>query len=158
MAVTIKRVSLWQTEIKNEPGALSAVLEPLAQAGMDLHTVLNRCIPGRRGRATVEILPRAGRRTSALARAAGFSQSPTEALLVEGTNRPGLAYAVANSIAWAGISLRFLSAQSVGGHYSALLGFRTPAERRKGESLIRKVANDAENDAEAVASGEAAPQ
>ncbi len=154
MAVTIKRVSLWQTEIKNEPGALSAVLEPLAQAGMDLHAVMNRCIPGRRGRATVEILPRSGRRTSALARAAGFSQSPTEALLVEGINRPGLAYAVANSIAWAGISLRFLSAQSAGEHYSALLGFRTPAERRKGESLIRKVANDAEE----AASGEAATQ
>lgn len=154
MAVTIKRVLLWQTEIKNEPGALSAVLEPLAQAGMDLHAVMNRCIPGRRGRATVEILPRSGRRASALARAAGFSQSRTEALLIEGINRPGLAYAVANSIAWAGISLRFLSAQSAGEHYSALLGFRTPAERRKGESLIRKVAADADE----ATSGEPAPQ
>ena len=61
---------------------------------------------------------------------------------------------MANSIAWAGISLRFLSAQSAGEHYSALLGFRTPAERRKGESLIRRVANDAEE----AASGEAAAQ
>ena len=154
MAVTIKRVMLWQTEIKNEPGALSAVLEPLAQAGLDLHAVMKRCIPGRRGRATVEILPGSGRKATALARAAGFSQSPTEALLVEGANRPGLAYAVANSIAWAGISLRFLSAQIAGERYSALLGFRTPAERRKGATLIRKVANDAE----AAASGEAAPQ
>ncbi len=154
MAVTIKRVMLWQTEIQDKPGALSAVLEPLAQAGLDLHAVMNRCIPGRRGRATVEILPRSGRRASALARAAGFSQSRTEALLVEGINRPGLAYAVANSIAWAGISLRFLSAQSVGEHYSALLGFRTPTERRKGESLIRKVAADADE----ATSGEPAPQ
>lgn len=154
MAVTIKRVMLWQTEIKNEPGALSAVLEPLAQAGLDLHAVMNRCVPGRRGRATVEILPRSGRRASALARAAGFSQSPTETLLVEGTNRPGLAYAVANTIAWAGISLHFLAAQTAGEHYSALLGFRTPAERRKGESLIRRVAADAEE----AASGEPAPQ
>ena len=32
MAVTIKRVMLWQTEIRNEPGAHGAVLEPLAQA------------------------------------------------------------------------------------------------------------------------------
>ena len=154
MAVTIKRVMLWQTEIQDKPGALSAVLEPLAQAGLDLHAVMNRCIPGRRGRATVEILPGSGRRASALARAAGFSQSRTEALLVEGINRPGLAYAVANSIAWAGISLRFLSAQSAGEHYSALLGFRTSAERRKGESLIRRVAADAD---EAV-SGEPVPQ
>ena len=153
MAVTIKRVMLWQTEIKNEPGALSAVLEPLAQAGLDLHAVMNRYIPGRNDRATVEILPGSGRKATALARAAGFSQSPTETLLVEGVNRPGLAYAVANSIAWAGISLRFLSAQSAGEHYSALLGFRTPAERRKGESLIRKVAADADE----AASGEPAP-
>ena len=154
MAVTIKRVLLWQTEIQDKPGALSAVLEPLAQAGLDLHAVMNRCIPGRRGRATVEILPRSGRRASVLARAAGFSRSRTEALLVEGINRPGLAYAVANSIAWAGISLRFLSAQSAGEHYSALLGFRTPAERRKGESLIRKVAAGADE----AGSGEAARQ
>jgi hypothetical protein len=57
----------------------------------------------------------------------------------------------------AGISLRFLSAQSAGEHYSALLGFRTSAERRKGESLIRKVANDAEaSRAEEAASGETA--
>jgi prephenate dehydratase len=154
MAVTIKRVMLWQTEIRNEPGALSAVLEPLAQAGLDLHAVMKRCIPGSRGRATVEILPGSGRKATALARAAGFSQSPTEALLVEGINRPGLAYAVANSIAWAGISLRFLSAQIAGEQYSALLGFRTLAERRKGASLIRRVANDADG----AASGEAASQ
>ena len=99
------------------------------------------------------VLPGAGRRATALARAAGFSQSPIEALVVEGVNRPGLAYAVANSIAWAGISLRFLSAQIAGERYSALLGFRTPAERRRGASLIRRVANDAEEAAsvEAVA-------
>lgn len=42
MAVTIKRVMLWQTEIRNEPGALSAVLEPLAQVGLDLHAVIRR--------------------------------------------------------------------------------------------------------------------
>ena len=154
MAVTVKRVMLWQTEIRNEPGALSAVLEPLAQAGLDLQAVMNRCIPGSDGRATVEILPGSGRKATALARAAGFSQSPTEALLVAGVNRPGLAYAVANSIAWAGISLRFLSAQIAGEQYSAVLGFRTPAERRKGASLIRRVA--AETDA--ATSGEPAPQ
>lgn len=154
MAVTIKRVMLWQTEIRNEPGALSAVLEPLAQAGLDLHAVMNRCIPGPHNRATVEILPGAGRRATALARAAGVSQSPTDALLVEGVNRPGLAYAVANSIAWAGISLRFLSTQIAGERYSVLLGFRTPAERRKGASLIRRVANHAEE----AASGEAVAQ
>ncbi len=73
MAVTIKRVMLWQTEIRDEPGALSATLEPLALAGLDLQAVTKR---------------------------------------------------------------------------SALLGFRTPVERRKGVSLIRQVANDAEEGGE----------
>ena len=74
------------------------------------------------------------------ARAAGFTLSPTPVLQLEGANRPGLAYAIANTIAWAGISVRFLSAQVVGSRYSALLGFRTDDERRKAASLIRKVA------------------
>ena len=141
MTVRIKRVALWQTEIPNKPGALGAVLEPLAQAGTDLQVVMKYSVPGRASRATVEILPGAGRRAAVAARAAGFSLSPTPVLLIEGTNRPGLAYAVTNSIAWAGIRLRFLSAQVVGERYSALLGFRSDEDRRKGASLIRQVAN-----------------
>ena len=61
-------------------------------------------------------------------------------LLVEGDNRPGLAYAVANTVAWAGITVRFLSAQVVGDRYSALLGFRTDEDARQGATLIRRVA------------------
>ena len=97
-------------------------------------------LPGRSNRATVEIFPGTGRRAALAARAAGFSLSPTPVLLVEGENRPGLAYAVANTIAWAGISVRFLSAQVVGTQYLALLGFRTDVDRRKAGVLIRRVA------------------
>ena len=32
MAVTIKKVTLWRTEVDNKPGALSTVLTPLAEA------------------------------------------------------------------------------------------------------------------------------
>ena len=142
MGVQITRVTLWQTEIPNQPGALGAILEPLAQSQTDLQFVAKYSLPGRSTRATVEILPRKGRRATIAIRTAGFSLSPTPVLLVEGTNRPGLAYAVTNSIAWAGINLRFLSAQVVGDRYSALLGFQSDDDRRKGASLIRKVAND----------------
>ena len=33
MAVSIKKVTLWRTEVENRPGVLSRVLGPLAQAG-----------------------------------------------------------------------------------------------------------------------------
>ena len=141
MAVKITSVELWQTEISNEPGALAATLEPLAQSGADLTVVMKYSIPGRSKRATIEIYPGKGRSNALAARKAGFSLSPTPVLLVEGTNRPGLAYAVANTIAWAGISVRFFSAQVVGSKYSALLGFKTTAQARTATSLIRRVAS-----------------
>lgn len=142
MSVTITRVRMWQTEIPNRPGVLATTLEPLAQAGADLTVVMKYSVPGRSTRATVEILPGRGPRVTRAARAAGFSVSPTPVLLVEGDNRPGLAYAVTNTVAWAGIALRFLSAQVVGDRYAALLGFRTDAEARRARSLIKKVAGD----------------
>ena len=40
MAVSIKKVTLWRTEVQNKPGALSGVLGPLAEAGADLQVVM----------------------------------------------------------------------------------------------------------------------
>ena len=141
MSVKITHVELWRTEIANRPGVLATTLEPLAQSGVNLSVVMKYSLPGRSRRATVEIYPGKGKKAALAARAAGFSLSPTPVLLVEGPNRPGLAYAVANTVAWAGISVRFLSAQAVGSQYSALLGFKTSEERRKASSLIRRVAS-----------------
>ena len=120
---------------------LATTLEPLAHAGIDLSVVIKYSLSGRSTRATIEILPGSGRRAARAARAAGFTLSPTPVLLVEGDNRPGLAYAVTGAVAWAGIALRFLSAQVVGERYSALLGFRTDTDARKARSLIRRVAS-----------------
>ena len=143
MAVKITRVELWRTEIRNKPGVLAAVLEPLAQSKADLKVVMKHSVPGKPRRATVEIFPGKGRRAAVAARNAGFSASPTPVLLVEGTNRPGLAYAVANTVAWAGITVQFLSAQVGGRRYSALIGFKTDADARKASALIRRVTTGA---------------
>ena len=132
---------MWQTSIRNRPGVLPATLEPLAHAGVDLSVVMKYSLPGHASRATIEILAGSGRRAGRAAQAAGFTLSPTPVLLVEGDNRPGLAYAVTGAVARAGIALRFLSAQVVGEHYSALLGFRNDTDARKARSLIRKVAS-----------------
>jgi hypothetical protein len=141
MTVKITRVEIWQTEIQNKPGVLASTLQPLAERRADLKVVMKYSVPGRPSRATVEIFPGTGRRGALAAQAAGFSRSRTPVLLVEGPNRPGLAYAVANTIAWAGIDVRFLSAQVVGKRYSALLGFKTDEEARKARVLIRRVAS-----------------
>ena len=46
MPVTVKRDTLWRKEIENRPGALAAVLAPLAEAGADLQVVMGYRHPG----------------------------------------------------------------------------------------------------------------
>ena len=74
----------------------------------------------------------------AAAQAAGLGASSIPSLLVEGDNKPGLAYAVAKAIADAGINLGFLVAQVVGRRYSAVVGFENEADANNAAALIKK--------------------
>ena len=40
MAVIVSKAVLWRKEIDNRPGMLGSTLEPLAEAGADLHVVM----------------------------------------------------------------------------------------------------------------------
>ena len=48
MALSVKKVTLWRTEVENKPGALSSVLAPLAEVGADLQVVMGYRYHGRR--------------------------------------------------------------------------------------------------------------
>jgi hypothetical protein len=57
VAVSIRKLTLWRTEVEHRPGALSELLEPLSAAGADLQIVMGYRIPGQKGRAVVEVAP-----------------------------------------------------------------------------------------------------
>ncbi len=57
MAVSIRKITLWRTEVEHRPGALAELLEPLAAAGADLQTVMGYRIPGQKTRAVIEVAP-----------------------------------------------------------------------------------------------------
>ena len=139
MAVTIKRIGLWRTEVPSRPGALAEALEPLAQGNADLKVVRVRATPGGAGRHAVEVYGGEGKRAVMAARAAGFSLEPSTTVLLEGDNRPGLAYAIANAVAWAGIGVRDLDAEVVGTRYSAILTFNSEEDAEKAVTVIRKI-------------------
>ena len=139
MAVRITRIGLWRTEVQQRPGALADALEPLAQSNADLKVVRVRATPGVAARNTIEVYGGDGKRAAIVARAAGFSKGPATTLLLQGDNRPGLAYAVANAIAWAGIGVRDLEAEVVGSRYSAILTFGSEEDAQKAVAVIRKV-------------------
>ncbi len=138
MAVTVKEITLWRREIQNRPGMLAEVLEPLAGARADLRILMAYRFTGDEMRGAVELFPVSGKKATAAAQAAGLTPSDIPAVLVEGTNRPGVGFSTTHAIADAGINLAFLVAQVVGSKFAAVYGFDSEADRRKAVSLLRK--------------------
>ena len=139
MDIKIKQIRLWRTEVQRRPGALAEALEPLAHLGADLKVVRVRPAPGRARRNLVEVYAGAGRRAAMVAQASGFSLTPATTLLLQGENRPGFAYAVANAVAWAGIGVIDHEAGVVGDQFSSTVTFGTEDDARKAVAVIRKV-------------------
>ena len=63
MAVSVKKVTLWRTEVENKPGALSSVLAPLAEAGADLQVVMGYRYHGEENKAAIEVCHGLGEET-----------------------------------------------------------------------------------------------
>ncbi len=139
MAVTVKKVTLWRTEVADEPGVLANVLEPLAEAGTNLRLVMGYAM-GDSGRAAIEVSPVSGKKATAAARAAGLAASPAACLLVEGDDRPGLGASMARGIAAAGVNIHFLMAESLGRKFSAIFGFHSDADAANAAKAIKAAA------------------
>ncbi|MCI0339279.1 MAG: hypothetical protein L0226_17035 [Acidobacteria bacterium] len=46
MAVSVKAIKLWRSEVANQPGALARILAPPAQAGPDPQVLMSYRFPG----------------------------------------------------------------------------------------------------------------
>jgi hypothetical protein len=138
MSVKVKNISLWRKEVENKPGVLAQTLETLTRTGADLHVVMGYRYPGDETKAAIELYPVTGKKSLAAAQQAGLASSSIPTLLVEGKNKPGLGYALAQAIAEAGVDLSFLIAQVIGRKYSAVIGFVNQTDAEKAKALIKK--------------------
>jgi hypothetical protein len=137
VAVSIRKLTLWRTEVEHRPGALSELLEPLSAAGADLQIVMGYRIPGKKTRAVVEVAPVGTRKLARAAESGGLAPGGAPTLLVVGDNRPGLANRIARALADSGVNIAFLVAQVVGRRYSAVFGFQSEADLDKAVDRIR---------------------
>jgi predicted amino acid-binding ACT domain protein len=94
--------------------------------------------PGDETKAAIELYPVTGKKSLAAAQQAGLASSSIPTLLIEGKNKPGLGYALAQAIAEAGVDLSFLIAQVIGRKYSAVIGFVNQTDAEKAKALIKK--------------------
>ncbi len=139
MAVTVKRITLWRSEVENKAGTLARTLKPLADAGASLQVVMAYRLPGEPPRAAIELSPVSGKKSQAAAMAARLDRSSIPTILAMGDDRPGLGSEIAEAMAGAGINVSFLVMQVIGRKYSAVYGFETEEEAQIATNLIRKV-------------------
>lgn len=139
MALTVRRITLWRTEVDNRPGVLAKVLGPLADAGADLQVVMGYRFPGNETKAAIEVYPVSGKKAASAATSAGLSASTIPTLLIEGDNRQGLGKVIAEAMTEARINLGFLVTQVIGRRYSSVIGFESEEDAKKATSLIKKV-------------------
>jgi hypothetical protein len=131
MAITVKKIILWRAEVDNGPGTLAIALEPPAKTGADLKVVMGYRHPIAAGKATIEVFPISSKKAAAAASAARLSAAEIPALLVEGDNKPGLGFRVAQTIAAGGINIAFFVAQVIGRKFAAVIGFETEVLPRR---------------------------
>ena len=153
MAVTVRKITLWRSEVPNRPGMLAGALAALAQAGADLKVVMAYRFPGDESRGARPVLHMSlhsegerfrrrhaarGKRAQTAARRAGLSESGIPTLLVDGDDRPGVGAAIAHALAEEGINLAFFVAQALGRRYAAVIGFDSESDAKKAVPLIKK--------------------
>ncbi|HLN26999.1 MAG TPA: hypothetical protein VK395_04605 [Gemmataceae bacterium] len=140
MPITVKKIILWRSEVDNKPGALASTIEPPAKAGADLKVIMGYRHPTAKGKAAIEVFPITGKKLAAAAGTAGLGAAAIPTLLVEGDNKPGLGYTIAQAIGAAGINIAFFVAQVIGNKFAAVLGFETEEDAKKAAPLIKKAA------------------
>ncbi len=137
MAVTVKQVAIWRSEVAHRSGELARVLRPIAEAGANLQVIMGYAEDDR---GIVEICPISGKKVIEAAKKAGFAASSKPTLLVQGDDRAGLGYKIARAIADQGVSISFDVTQVIGKKFSAVYGFHSEEDAKAAAGAIRKAA------------------
>ena len=138
MGFTVKKITLWRSEVDNKPGALAGTLEAPAEAGANFKVIMGYRHPNAKRKMAIEVFPVAGRKLMAAAGAAGLGAASIPTLLVEGDDKPGLGYAVAQAVGAGGINIAFFVGQVIGTKFAAVIGFETEDDAVNAMPLIKK--------------------
>lgn len=129
MELVVDQVDVWAASIPDKPGGLAAPLTILRDVGADLQLIIARRNPDRSGEGVVFVAPLQGDREMRAAAMAGFNITQRQhCVRVVGRNQPGLAAALAEELAEAGINLRGFSAAVIGTQFVAYVAFDSQAE------------------------------
>lgn len=137
MPLKVEKVTLWSGEIEDKPGTLAKVLEPFAQAKVDLQIALAERNPAKANLGVVYLGPIKGKKATEAAKSAGLSEVSSPVVLrVEGPNKPGLGHLMTSALAEAGINLAFVGASVLGKRFVAFFAFDSDDDAKKATRIL----------------------
>ena len=140
MTLDVARVKVWAAGMKDKAGALAGKLSALAQAGANLEFVVARRAPDKPGTGVVFLSPLKGPAQARAARKAGFKEAKgLHSVRASGPDKPGLGAKMTEALAAAGISLRGLSAASLGKKCVVYFAFDTTADAAQAVRILKKL-------------------
>ena len=140
MALKASRIDTWAATIKDQPGGLSAKLETLAAAKVNLEFIIARRAPDKPGTGVVFVTPISGAAGLAAAKRAGFKRTASlHTVRVEGPDKAGQAARVSAALAEVGVNLRGFSAAAIGKKFIAHMAVDTSAAAAKAMKIIAKL-------------------
>ena len=139
MDLIVEKEDVWIASLEDKPGALSAKLAALADAGADLDFVIARRSAERPGTGVMFATPLRGDAELKAASALGFSAgNRLHSVRVEGDNQPGIGGKITDLLAKAGINLRGFSGAVVGKRFVLHLAFDTAEIQEKAIQVVKK--------------------
>ncbi|AGW90047.1 MULTISPECIES: ACT domain-containing protein [Cupriavidus] len=140
MELLVEQVEVWVASIPDKPGGLAAILTTLRDVGADLQFIIARRSPDRPGEGVVFVTPLQGDREMVAAAVAGFDIAQKQhCVRILGSNRPGLAVAMTEDLAEAGINLRGFSAAVIGTQFVAYVAVDSQAEADRAADVLKAV-------------------
>jgi len=139
MKMDISRDDVWAASMKDQPGGLAEKLNALAQAGVDLESIIARRAPEKPGTGVVFVTPIKGPSQIKAAKAAGFTKTESlHGIRIATGNKPGFGAELTMQLAQAGINLRGLSAATISNRAVFHIAFDSNADANKAIRLLRK--------------------
>jgi hypothetical protein len=141
MKLDITKQTVWAASIPNQPGGMAKVLQPLADAGVDLEFVIARRQHQEDGGGVIYLTGLNGQKQTRAAKQAGFQKTQDlHGLRVTATNRPGLAAQLSSAVGEAGINLRGFSAAAIGSRCVMNFAFDAASDSTKARQAIQRAA------------------
>lgn len=138
MTLKAERVDTWAASIEDKPGSLSAKLNALASAGVNLEFVIARRAPDKPGTGVVFVTPIQGAAACRAARQAGFEKTQSlHTVRVEGPDQAGQGSTITRVLAENGLNLRGLSAAAIGKKFVAHIAVDSASDAAKAVRALK---------------------